>query len=132
MERWKQVQGKITGQIAEWFLLPLGEGKDEGAFELETEDIGLDEDAGVGGQTALSGSRIKPPALPEVHDLEKVVRSLSFIYSRVPARTVLLQDATALRDGPREYREPFVRGVAGRPAPRECDLCSSRAPGKNP
>ena len=36
MERWKQVQGKITGQIAEWFLLPLGEGKDEGAFELET------------------------------------------------------------------------------------------------
>ena len=31
-------------------------------------DIGLDEDAGVAGQTALSGSQIKPPALPEVHD----------------------------------------------------------------
>jgi hypothetical protein len=27
-----------------------------------------DFDAGVAGQTALSGSQIKPPALPEVHD----------------------------------------------------------------
>ena len=58
----------------------MEEGEDEGAFELGTltsvlsqrerteEDIGLDEDAGVAGQTALSGSQIKPPALPEVHD----------------------------------------------------------------
>jgi len=28
--------------------------------------------AGVAGQTALSGSQIKPPALPEVHDFEMV------------------------------------------------------------
>ena len=29
--------------------------------ERKLEDIGLDEDAGVAGQTALSGSQIKPP-----------------------------------------------------------------------
>jgi len=31
-------------------------------------EFGYSSNAGLAGQTALSGSQIKPPALPEVHD----------------------------------------------------------------
>ena len=45
-----------------WGPSPQSPPKGRGSRKIS----GLDEDAGVAGQTAFSGSQIKPPALPEV------------------------------------------------------------------
>ena len=100
--------GRDEAEIREY----IREQEKEDQTARSAEDVRVKGNAGVAGQTALSGSQIKPPALPEVHDFRALDQT-----------NVLTEDDLVDWDGltPKE-RDHYLITEDSEPAPMGASL----------